>query len=40
MTENTTTIALEESTRNELFQRKESPEETYDEIITELLEQQ
>lgn len=33
-----TTIALEESTRNELFRQKESPEETYDDVIRSLLE--
>jgi hypothetical protein len=33
-----TTIALEESTRNELFRQKESPEETYDDVVRQLLE--
>jgi len=33
-----TTIALDESTRNALFRQKESPEETYDDVIRALLE--
>lgn len=33
-----TTIALSESTRNELFRRKESPGETYEDVVRSLLE--
>jgi hypothetical protein len=40
MTEKTTTIALRESTRNELFQRKDTPEDTYDEVIQSLIERE
>lgn len=32
-----TTIALDESTRNELFRLKQEPEETYDDVIRSLL---
>jgi hypothetical protein len=33
-----TTIALNESTRNALFQLKDTPEETYDDVIRSLIE--
>jgi hypothetical protein len=33
-----TTIALEESTRNALFRQKESPDQTYDDVVRQLLE--
>jgi len=33
----TTTIPVSEETRDRLFRRKESPNDTYDEIIVELL---
>lgn len=37
MSANHTTIALEESTRNELFRLKDKPEETYDDVVQSLL---
>ncbi len=37
MSDKTTTIALSETTRDELFRRKERPSETYDEVVQSLL---
>ena len=38
MSTNHTTIALSEQTRNELFRCKNTPDETYDDVVQSLLE--
>jgi len=40
MPENNTTIAVSESTRNELFRLKQTPNDSYDDVVRSLIEEQ